>query len=439
MKRGLPNLRQALNAAMAAVVGGGAPLALGGCGGKDVVGPGIENDPGFVPVDCSPGSQRWLSGLTPAVPTEYMELRLIHGGQQETSERIGVLCGGARDAPACEASFGRLSGEGFTFGYVVQVMHAAQIAATQGDDALLIAHQGRVVPFLAPIDTPQDAMFVVQSAMREIHCSAGGSKPSGDGFDVQAFSYPGCGGKTRHVVHVDADGNMRDVSSVVLEEPTPNCQVGRRPAGLYAATHRASGHTAGGWFARCATLEAASVYAFQRLRRELRKHGAPRSLLDAARRAERDEVRHARVVAGLARAFGVETPPARVEKLPIRDLASIALENVVEGCVRETYGALAAKWQARHAVSSRVRRAYARIAGDELRHAELGWRVAAWAEARLSRGARARVRAARREAVSELLTEVAAEPSAELVEHAGVPRAAQASALVKELARSVWA
>src|SRR5262249_54121443 len=50
--------------------------------------------------------------------------------------------------------------------------------------------------------------------------------------------------------------------------------------------------TIGDYFAACCYLEAASVHAFARLREELAAHGAPEDLLDATKRAERDEVRH---------------------------------------------------------------------------------------------------------------------------------------------------
>src|SRR5688500_86287 len=47
-------------------------------------------------------------------------------------------------------------------------------------------------------------------------------------------------------------------------------------------------------FGRAAWMEAASITAFRRLARELESYGAPRELVDAARTAARDEIRHAR-------------------------------------------------------------------------------------------------------------------------------------------------
>jgi len=64
----------------------------------------------------------------------------------------------------------------------------------------------------------------------------------------------------------------------------------------------------------------------------------------------------------------------------VRSLYEIA----VEGCVRETFGALEATFQAKNANDPQIRRVMRRIAEDETRHAALAWRVAAWIEPRLS-------------------------------------------------------
>ena len=63
--------------------------------------------------------------------------------------------------------------------------------------------------------------------------------------------------------------------------------VGRRPAGLLATRgkgERRAAHPLGEYFAKVAHLEAASVFAFERLRDELHAHGAPSELVRAAER-----------------------------------------------------------------------------------------------------------------------------------------------------------
>jgi hypothetical protein len=116
----------------------------------------------------------------------------------------------------------------------------------------------------------------------------------------------------------------------------------------------------------------------------------------------------------------------------------MAVENAVEGCVRETYGALVATWQARHARDAEVAAAMASIAADETRHAALSWALAEWIEPKLDARARRRVGRARARAVRDLYRELAREPRAALVEALGVPRAARARALLDGLFAAPW-
>ena len=182
----------------------------------------------------------------------------------------------------------------------------------------------------------------------------------------------------------------------------PNYGAGRACPGLREPVTSATTEP-GAYFARMAWLEAASVHAFRTLARELDAHGAPRALSCATRRAARDEVRHARVTRALARRHGAR--PARVRPpaaRPVRSIAAIAVDNAVEGCVREAFGAVVLAWQARFAADPRVRRELSRIADDEAGHAALAWQIARFVEPKLSPTDRARVARARREAIDEL-------------------------------------
>jgi len=127
-----------------------------------------------------------------------------------------------------------------------------------------------------------------------------------------------------------------------------------------------------------AYLEAASVDAFEGMTRELVAHGAPARLRAGARRAARDEVRHARVTRNLAERAGGTVSPVRLQASRVRSLEEMAIENAVEGCVRETFSAAVAMIQAERATDMKVRHAMKRIARDETRHAELSWAVAQW-------------------------------------------------------------
>jgi hypothetical protein len=220
-----------------------------------------------------------------------------------------------------------------------------------------------------------------------------------------------------------------------------HCQVqylcGRRLEGLVPARWEPKDPLADS-LAHAAWLEAASIRAFRRLARELREHGAPRALVEAARRCARDEARHARAMACLARRRGAEVRRVEVDDPGVRDLEAIARENAVEGCVGETYGALLAVWQAERAGAADVRDAMRAIAPDELRHASLAWAVAAWADARLSAQARERVRRARDAAVRDLLQNARTEPDDATARSTGAPRAADAVRLSRAMNAAVW-
>jgi hypothetical protein len=187
-----------------------------------------------------------------------------------------------------------------------------------------------------------------------------------------------------------------------------------------------------------AYLEAASVHAFQRLARELAAHGAPMRLQGAALRASRDEVRHARLVTALANRFGTSPPRARVRRGPVRSLVAVAVENAIEGCVRETFGAAIAMTQALTASDLRVRTAMQRIGADEMRHAELAWIVARWLEGRLDTAGRARVARARRRAGRQVLRDASRPVDANLVCELGLPAAREARGIALALGSALW-
>ncbi|HEY8091894.1 MAG TPA: ferritin-like domain-containing protein, partial [Polyangiaceae bacterium] len=155
------------------------------------------------------------------------------------------------------------------------------------------------------------------------------------------------------------------------------CVGGRGTAGVAMLDHDPGGDP-GDILVERAYLEAVSVHAFARMESELAAHGAPAALLRGARRARRDEVRHTAMVSRLARRHGgAPRTPHAPAPTSVRPLLAIALENAVEGCVRETYGAVVNLVEARASSDPAVRRAMKSIAEDECRHAELAWEVAA--------------------------------------------------------------
>jgi len=180
------------------------------------------------------------------------------------------------------------------------------------------------------------------------------------------------------------------------------CGAGRRPAGMeMVESNQPSGIAQ--WLVQSAYLEAVSVDAFRLLRRDLRAHRAPRSLLRQASRAAREEKRHARRMRALAKRAGIVCPRPVVNATRPPTLEELALQNATEGCVRETLGALFAQYQARHARDCDLRAAMKSIAPDEAHHAALAYRVHSWLMRRLPVSAQERVTRARRQCVNELL------------------------------------
>jgi hypothetical protein len=215
------------------------------------------------------------------------------------------------------------------------------------------------------------------------------------------------------------------------------CAVGRRPPGFCPAAFFET-QALGQYFAQLSELEAASIDAFRILRDELRIHGAPKRLVRAAGRAARDEIRHARAMRALARRSGSEPRLATRVRTPQRSLEALARENAVEGCVRETFGALLATWQAKAAADPVVRAAMLRISRDETRHAALSWQVHRWLATRLDSAARTRVAAARNDAALELVAAIRAEATPSFAERVGLPERVQSQQLVARMARELW-
>jgi len=440
--------RQALQLAGVGLSG----LALAACGSKVATDPDaagylttgtlsgtFADEPDFVPTACGPeappGSEALpsLDGLAPALAVDAIEL-----WSHVFLRRTGVPCSGATDAAACERRLAELPlAPGFMLGHAVQVLIDYHLRATRGDEVLRVGTVAELKRFLGAIDALGDAQLWVASQDYSLLCGASGARAVADGSEVLAFTYEGCDGRTRSLLHVGTDGALSTLDRFVERAPTPGCVVGRRPEGLRqsAGDLRAS---LGAFFAHSAALEAASVPAFLRLSRELERHGAPRALTLRAVAAARDEVRHARAVGELARAFGAERAPWSLAPGSLRELEAVALENAIEGCVRETYGALVAQYQQRYARDARIAGVYRPIAADEARHAELSWAVACWAEPRLPAAARRRVQAARAAAASELVGQVRSTAAAEHDGVAGLPSPELGWALASQLERALW-
>lgn len=192
------------------------------------------------------------------------------------------------------------------------------------------------------------------------------------------------------------------------------------------------------WLARAAHAEASSVKAFVSLALELERLGAPTALVDRARSAARDEVKHARMLGRLAGSRGGLPRRPTFTTTPERSLVALAVENAVEGCVHETWAAMVAHHQAVHASDPEIRSAFATIAEDEARHGELAFAIDAWLAGRLTPAERSTVAAARASAIAGLIDGLV-EPLASVARAAGLPGADRSLSLASAIVREVWA
>jgi len=400
---------------------------------------------------CTGAAFRPTQGVTPAVPVDHLALRQEEDtspGQPPperapfTHDAFGTPCATATNPAMCQATLAGLrSSMGWTRpgGGFVQPTHWYAVF-TRGDEVAPIVTLDALAAFLGPIDVAPEAAWLATERGYRILCDGNNARRTADGFELRVESGQTCGrgtGIDHHVVAVTAAGVLTVRETVRERDGDPNCVIGRLSDGM-DTLDAVPTRSLGDYLARAAELEAAAVHAFDRLARELRAFGAPDDLVAAAERSARDEVRHATLTARLARRRGGEVRTLPTPVLPVRTPAAVALENAVEGCVRETFGALQATFQAAHARDPELARAFRGVARDETRHAALAWEVAGWIDALLSPEERAEVATAQRAAVEALRGALGAEVPAAVVVQAGVPRARQARGLLDAVTPALW-
>jgi hypothetical protein len=327
------------------------------------------------------------------------------------------------------------------------------VVTTRGDEVKRWATPDALRELLGPIDAPDDALMIATANGYDVSCPAQNEvdsplSPKGSreryvrsvegGYELVASSYAAtCPVVVRlSTLSVSTAGAVQVLAS--KDFPSDGVCIGRVPAGLTSRAAAQTRNAFGDHLAQCAHLESASVHAFVRLAEELRAHGAPPTLIERALEAARDEVRHAQVIAALARLHdGLPSEP-EVDALPVRSLEEIARENAVEGCVRETYGAIVGAYQAERAADLPLRAAMRRIAADESRHAALSHAVHAWLMPQLDASARERIRDAQHAMLDALHGECTRDEDAAVRDQAGLPDARTARAMLAELARELW-
>jgi len=405
-------------------------------------------------VYCAEGVNSPISarGLRPARRYDYLAVRHVTDfGSAEGDEswtrtnfevvsEAGVACATAT-TPMCHRKVAHHP-QSLQPTSCLQICSETSVVTTVGNEVRRWTGLDELRALLAPIDTPHEALLLVEAAGYDLACNdpeRTSVRAAGNGYVVTATKLTAICAPiitTRYSLYVSRSGVIHELASEELSRDEFAC-IGRVPEGLSSAPRDRGSSALGDWLSRCAHLEAASVAAFERLAHELEALGAPASLLAEAQRAAKDEVRHAKVVGALARARGGEPVAARVTPLGSRSLEAVALENAVEGCARETFGALVGAYQAKHAEDPEIAAAMREIAADEARHAALSWKVHAWAMERLSPEKQAHIQRAQEEALSGLAAGASRQHEPAMMRAAGLPSPEQAACLLDTLRRGL--
>lgn len=373
--------------------------------------------------------------------------------------RTGDPCASAADKKSCEE---RVNSVNFPdkAGFLEPSGNRTFLVVTQGDNWSLISNREQLVGLIGPVDSKQDAAALLWLDGWGGYCSK--LRVQGTSFvmpsDKLGMRCPGFsrGHASVRIPSVpegyDKEGNYRlqvdrqGALKVTYLGGAPKREggfgpvCGRRPSGMLLGSeleqsacddHESGEAEVGAYLAECARLEAAAVMAFELMASELSAHGAPASFIERCSLAAEDERRHTQAMTEAARRYGVEPtlPGPLTRNLP--SLLELARENTIEGCVRETWGALSAVLQARTAQDPALAALYASIAPDELAHAELSWDIHAWLAEQT--GASHHLGELAEVARAELLAEQD-DAHSSVARLAGAPDRATACRLIRELA-----
>jgi len=159
---------------------------------------------------------------------------------------------------------------------------------------------------------------------------------------------------------------------------------------------------AGKWLAAAASRELLAMSSFEQIHEELLLHGARDALAEDALVVAQEKARNARVLGVLARRYNASLLTQLRTTRELRSLHLIAVANMTENVILGAFHALVGLHQAQNAIDDTLRAAIAKIARDQFRHAELGWRITQWLDEHLSETGRRAVNAAKERAIARL-------------------------------------
>lgn len=375
----------------------------------------------------------WVHDLNPSREVDYRALRHTDATEPPfVVDEVGQACRTGSSECLIELE------KPVSTGFIYWQFYGAHVALTNGDQVEILDSHPKLLEFLGDIDTAREAALVAYAHGYTFDCEGPNWEPAEQGFLLYAKTGTGCGHDDvyGHRLLVDSSGSI-DGDRQLIEKANPQCVIGRLPQGLMtnALPER---HPVGCLYAELAHLEAAAVYAFAELENELELHRAPGPLRARARRARHDEARHARLTGAVARRYGARPTAPRVKPMAPRSLEELAIDNVREGMIRETFGALVAHHQARFASDPTIAAVARSIASDETDHAALSWDLMAWLMPRLTKSARQRVLDARATALREFKSEFCREPDPLAARASGMPAAATSQRFFEALERQLW-
>ncbi len=300
--------------------------------------------------------------------------------------------------------------------------------------------------------------------MVEVHTTSGGSTTPPEKqkeCKAEPMTMSGCGGGRAKLVGSLTDCQLKADEDLPAERckefcgsfPTRSCTAGERdgeafvfchashpclgrmPSRRLRASRRADVDVAA-YLRHASRMEAVSVDAFVELGETLSRFGAPKAFAASCARSAADEARHAASMDGLLRTRGARVRTSRARRTPrgFATLEALAIHNEREGVVGETWGAILAAFQSARATDPTVKRTFATIAREEMRHAALSARISAWSAKKLDAPGRARLAAERRRAVERIARTSTGFPGRDGANELGWPSEQERAQLVAELA-----
>ena len=378
--------------------------------------------------------------LTDLQPTEHIDgLSLYTIGIQASflREAGGPPCSQAVNPVECEQTLHSLS----------HSFNTNALLVTKGDIVQVLQSESEVKTFLGELDNPQKVFSWMHVHGMSLSCTFDDSAVkfnnnlnAWQGVYTEITSSCSPVVTERVLVNVNlVDYSISEVGRAEIRRQDGVC-IGRKPPGTLTfnpVNNHSACNSLGQSLARHAAYEAASVVAFEHLKKELASLGAPEYLLKRIEKAANDERRHAEQVAILAYYYGYTADTFSVKPTSFRDIETIAIDNIQEGCIGETWGALVGLYQAEKAKDPIIADTMRKIGLDEVGHASFSWEIQDWLLVRLSNSAKERVHKAQKNAIKKLKENIVEPYDQSHMLLAGLPEPHVAKQLADKLIQSL--